>query len=99
MAKIINSEKGFKVIQMDVHEAIFCFPGTPLICDLSNKKITGNCYYIAVLHNLVTEPAYNEWHKRAVYYPEDSNIENKRFQSVIERLEMMGAELETEQLN
>ncbi len=86
MAKLITHNKGFKIIEMNPHEAITqCGFGytNEIICDTCNK---GNfidddvkVYYIAVLNLLFCEDCYKEWAETATYYIEDEKYEINYF--------------------
>lgn len=47
------------------------------ICDMCNKKMQNNIYYIPVLHYGVCEDCYEEWIKNAIYYKDDEKFMKK----------------------
>lgn len=76
MAQIVKNKKGFKVIKVTLSDCIKW--GGFGICDHCN----GACdkgYYVAVLNSLLCEKCYNDWNQRAIYYPEDSRIEEQNY--------------------
>ena len=82
MAKIINNNKGFKVICMSNEEAIALDFGTFLnacICIECDKLIWDEIYYIAVLNDVMCKTCYEKWYKTATRYKDDAEYENRYF--------------------
>ena len=86
MAKIINHEKGFKIIELSPEEALTNAGfgvGYELVCDNCNEEFfiddEAELYYIAVLNMVFCKDCYEEWVNNATYYPEDAAYELKRF--------------------
>lgn len=85
MAKKIENEKGFLVIEMTVEEAIndcmFGYAGE-IVCDGCNKY-TNNpediIYYIAVLNMAFCKECLDEFLNRQEHYEEDKDIEEKNY--------------------
>ena len=82
MAKIVDNNKGFKVICINNYEAanlgFGIVPGN-CICMNCNNLIQNEIYYIAVLNDVMCKQCYEKWYKRATYYKEDTQYENKYF--------------------
>lgn len=77
MAKVVKNEKGFKVIEVSLTECVQW--GGLGICDsCGNASFKG--YYVAVLNQMFCENCYKKWCERAIYYPEDSRIEERNFE-------------------
>lgn len=88
MARIIENDKGFKVIEMTADEAVnkcgfgFTECGETILVDDDTNEILESdrpVIYIAVLNHLVSVETYNDWLSEAVNYPEDKPFENKHF--------------------
>lgn len=86
MAKIINHEKGFKIIELSPEEALVNAGfgvGFELVCDQCNEVFFIDdeepLYYIPVLNMVFCKDCYEEWVNNATYYPEDAAYELKRF--------------------
>jgi len=77
MAEIVKDVK-FKVIKLKLVELIEINPYAMGICD-SCGQASFDGYYIAVLNSYYCPKCYEDWLKRAVYYPEDAPIEEKNF--------------------
>lgn len=79
MARLINTEKGFKVIEMTQEEAKQLGWGTPegCICTFCNRIISETIYYVPVLTDTMDKECYEEWYKDATYYPEDASFEQR----------------------
>ena len=77
MAKQIITDKGFKVIELTPEDIINLRFGN--ICTQCNKEIKSNSYYIAVLNDIMDKDCYEAFINRAIYYPEDSRIEERNF--------------------
>lgn len=90
MAQIINNDKGFKVIKMRLVELQQATNEMTLgICDnCNNASLEG--YYVAVLNRYLCKGCYEDWYKRAKYYPEDARIEEKNFNFYSEKLKSAG---------
>lgn len=84
MAKIVNNDKGFKVISLSKEDAAFLDFGIyglgECVCLRCNKICSNeDIYYIAVLNDIMCKNCYEEWIKDAERYSEDVFIENKNF--------------------
>jgi len=77
MAKVIESDKGFKLISCNSISAIQVFGGGG-ICDKCNET-PDKGVYIAVLNSWYCNDCFNGWHKKAISYPQDKEIELKNF--------------------
>lgn len=88
MARIVNNDKGFKVIALSIEEANDlgwgCSEGQ--ICMNCNDIIDGEVYYIAVLNDVMDKDCYESWLKRAKHYSEDKTIEDRNFNHYIKEL-------------
>lgn len=78
MAKIVNSDKGFKIIEFSSEEMSILTGNPTPICDDCNEEAEQG-YYIAVLNQWFCRKCADEWHKIAEYYPEDSEAEEKNY--------------------
>lgn len=76
MAKQIESDKGFLVLQVDKEDLGKI--NSPGICDWCNDY-TQSGKYIAVLNHIYCDKCYQEWHQQAKYYKSDRRIELKNF--------------------
>lgn len=76
MAKVINNEKGFRVIEVTLSDCTKW--GGMGICDHCNSAVPKG-YYVAVLNSVLCERCYNRWYARAKFYPEDMEIEYRNF--------------------
>lgn len=85
MAKIIESSKKFKVIEVSLIDMIKI--DSFGICDHCNGKLV-NGYYVAVLNSILCKDCYEKWHKNAKYYTEDQEIENSNFNYMKQILEL-----------
>ena len=86
MAEIINNEKGFKVIKVDMVECARW--GGLGICDDCNECI-GLCgYYVAVLNSVLCEECYKAWYERSKRYREDKRIESRNFEYMKKHLNL-----------
>ena len=84
MAKIVNNDKGFKVISLSTRDAAslgFGIDGSgACVCMHCNKYCTdGDIYYIAVLNDTMCKSCYEHWLKEAERYSEDTPIEERNF--------------------
>lgn len=84
MAKIVNNDKGFKVISLSTKDAtslgfgLYC--SGACVCMHCNKVcVSGDIYYIAVLNDTMCKDCYEEWLKDAKRYSEDIPIEDRNF--------------------
>ena len=76
MAEIIENKKGFLVIKTSLTEIANI--GGLGICDECNKaSFVG--YLVCVLNHWMCQDCYDQWSKRAKYYPEDSAIEQRNY--------------------
>lgn len=76
MAKILESKKDFKLIECSMGETTKF--GGMAICDSCNSSdFTG--VVICVLNSWYCKKCFDDWHKRAIYYPEDSRTEERNF--------------------
>lgn len=76
MAKQIKFGK-FLIIEAKASE-LYVAVGSPGICDNCCKPSSYG-YYIAVLNRWFCPECFEEYKKRARYYPEDAAIEKKNF--------------------
>ncbi len=86
MAKIIENNKGFKIIEVSLDEVQQKYGGFG-ICDWCNGDFN-KFMYISVLNHCYCQDCYDNWNERAIYYEEDSNIEAKNFERSKELLEI-----------
>lgn len=84
MAKKIENEKGFLVLEVSHIECITKLGGYG-ICDSCNKASTDG-YYIAVLNHWVCPECYKEWIGRAKRYANDIPIEERNYAHYSKRL-------------
>lgn len=74
MAKIVENEKGFKVIEISAREMIKVGCGN--ICDRCNEMAkTG--YYVAVLNCWFCPDCYEEWYAGATNYATEHNADGR----------------------
>ena len=76
MAKIVEFDR-FKVIKASAKE-MFEAVGSPGICYYCSER-PEHGYYIAVLNKWFCPKCWKEFKKRAVWYPEDAQIEERNF--------------------
>lgn len=86
MAKIVENEKNFKVIEVSGEECRDKIGGLG-ICDWCNEAFD-KAYYVAVLNYCYCPKCYDNWLLRAVSYPEDKNFETRMFEAMKETLEL-----------
>lgn len=84
MARRIENNKGFLIIEMTPEEAIdICGFGCyeELICDDCNERLNDyECvYYIPVLSSVFCKQCYIDWVNYATRYDEDIEYETKQF--------------------
>lgn len=102
MARIVNNDKGFKVIALSHEEGEALGWGiwhrndedTDDLCDFlcmhCNTPIEGELYYVAVLNDLMDEKCYNRWYEDAIHYSDDRLIEDKNFNYYRMTLQLLG---------
>lgn len=73
MARIIENEKGFKVIEVDSNEMLKIGCGN--ICDHCGHVHYGKGFYVAVLNRWFCPDCYQDWCKYAVNYATDNNAD------------------------
>ena len=84
MAKIVNNDKGFKVINLSTKDAaslgfgLYC-SGACVCMHCNRVCVSGDIYYIAVLNDTMCKDCYEEWLKDAKRYSEDIPIEDRNF--------------------
>ena len=76
MAKVVEFDR-FKVIKASAKE-MFEAVGSPGICDYCSER-PEHGYYIAVLNKWFCPKCWKEFKKRAMWYPEDAQIEERNF--------------------
>lgn len=85
MARRVQNNKGFLIIEMTPKEAIeicgFGWCGA-LVCDDCNTPINNNnyIYYIAVLSRVFCKECYEDWASTATRYDEDIDYETEKFE-------------------
>lgn len=83
MAKIVNNDKGFRVISLSKEEAAsinFGVDGSgACICMHCGRFIDKDIYYIAVLNDTMDKECYDKWYEGATRYTEDIPIEERNF--------------------
>ena len=84
MAKIVNNDKGFKVISLSTEDAAslgFGIDGSGTCIFIHCNKCcrSGYIYYIVVLNYTMCKKCYERWIKSATRYAEDIPIENRNF--------------------
>lgn len=81
MARVVNNDKGFKVIALLPVEAKSlgwgCDEG--LICMRCNDIIKKEAYYVAVLNDVMDKECYEKWLKHAKHYSDDKPFEDRNF--------------------
>ena len=78
MAKKVDNEKGFLVIEVSAAE-LSAKAGGYGICDYCNTPAEKG-YYIAVLNQWYCPKCYDEFCKRAKYYQEDTGTEKRNYE-------------------
>lgn len=91
MAKIVNNDKGFKVISLSTEDATslgFGLYGSgACICMHCNKGcLSGDIYYIAVLNDTMCKNCYKKWLKDATRYAHEIPYEEENFNRYKEAL-------------
>lgn len=88
MARIVENDKGFKVIALSTKECESLGWGIMMdtqdlhhgmICMNCNNIIDGEVYYIPVLNDVMDKKCFEEWYSRAIPYSEDKHIEDRNF--------------------
>lgn len=82
MAKIVDNNKGFKIICMNNNEAAnlgFGIVPGDCICMNCNNIICNEIYYIAVLNDVMCKSCYEKWYENATRYKDDAECENRYF--------------------
>lgn len=87
MAKQIEAGK-FLVIECTAGELMDAVGSDVCLCDWCNHPCLPNDkgYYIAVLNHWYCMKCYEEWLSRAVWYPEDAEVESRNFEFYAPRL-------------
>ena len=84
MAKIIENEKGFRLIEIgseemrEIHPEMKGADWFP-ICDTCARGGLEKGVYVAVLNRWLCPKCYEEWYSAGVRYPGDARIEEKNF--------------------
>lgn len=86
MARNVENDKGFLVIEVTMSEVANVFGGLG-ICDACNKNAALG-FYVAVLNQWFCPACYEEWYNRAKYYQEDASIERKNYEFYSKRLKL-----------
>lgn len=91
MAKIIENEKGFRVIEITAEEMRRIHPEMQNVdwfpvCDSCGRNGLKKGYYVAVLNQWFCPKCYEEWYSGAARYPEDARIEERNFNTYKNRL-------------
>ncbi len=76
MAKVVDFDR-FKVIKASAKE-MFEAVGSPGVCDYCGERPKGG-YYIAVLNKWYCPKCFEDFKKRAKWYPEDAVVEERNF--------------------
>lgn len=83
MAKIVENNKGFKVIKLSLEDAELLgfgiYGSGACLCARCNKPCVEDIYYIAVLNDTMCKDCYEEWVKNAKRYSEDAYFEESNF--------------------
>lgn len=91
MARVVQNDKGFKVIALSHEEGEALGwdiwhrndEDTDDLCDFlcmrCNKPIEGELYYVAVLNDVMDKECYDRWYKGTTRYTEDIPIEDRNF--------------------
>lgn len=95
MAKVIESDKGFLLIECTEIETQKI--GGIGICDSCNK-VSDKGIYISVLNSWYCMECFNDWHKGAIRYQEDIYIEKRHFNHTMDRLLIFAEELANEMI-
>lgn len=79
MARIIQNDKGFKLIEMSMKEIVTA--GGYAICDYCNG-ISDKGVYIAVLNSWYCMECFDRWYVNAKRYVEDYIVEKENFRNM-----------------
>ena len=91
MARVVQNDKGFKVIALSHEEGEKIGWGLwtrsedntedecHFLCMHCNHDIKGELYYIAVLNDVMDKECYDRWYAGAKHYSDDVFIENRNF--------------------
>ena len=84
MAKIIENEKGFRLIEISAEEMREIHPEMKgadwfPICDSCGRSGLKKGIYIAVLNRWLCPECCEKWYSSAVRYPGDARIEERNF--------------------
>ena len=90
MAKVLKSDKGFKLIEMSATEVID-FGGMGICDSCGNAARKG--VYVAVLNSWMCDICFKEWHARAVNYASDREVEKANFEAYKRILRACGHEV------
>lgn len=97
MARIVENDKGFKVIALSTKECESLGWGIMMdtqdlhhgmICMHCNNIIKGEIYYIAVLNDVMDKECYERWYAGAKHYSDEVFIENRNFNYLKEVLSL-----------
>ena len=77
----------FLILEVDMLDMAYVFQGYG-ICDWCGKPIQGNGYYIAGLNSIYDKDCFEEWKKRARYYPSDAPIERRNYEFYSRKLQV-----------
>lgn len=75
MAKIVNNDKGFKIIEVSARELFKIGCGN--ICDHCGETYFGTGYYVAVLNRWFCPACYEIWYKDATNYATEHNADGR----------------------
>ncbi|MBJ2189116.1 MAG: demethylase [Muribaculaceae bacterium] len=81
MAKILNTDKPFLLIECSAVELMNAVGSDHCVCDWCDKSCLPSekgCY-IAVLNHWYCKECFEKWIGQAEYYPEDVDVERKNF--------------------
>ena len=84
MAKIVENEKGFRLIEVSSEEMREIHPGMKgadwfPICDSCARGGLEKGIYIAVLNRWFCPECCEKWYSAAVHYPGDASVEERNF--------------------
>lgn len=87
MAKQIEAGK-FLVIECTAGELMDAVDSDICICDWCGRAYlpSDKGCYIAVLNHWYCKECYEEWIERAIYYPNDADVERRNFEFYAPRL-------------
>ena len=91
MAKKVENDKGFLIIEMDYLEAVkialFGFDGA-IICDQWNDIINEKYYYIAVLNKAFCKNCCDDFISKYERHEEDIAYEKRHYNFYVEKIEL-----------